>query len=255
VSTINAAIGLPGAHEALRTMDQANESMFSYDALANLMIGCGAREVDATVDALMESNLVHRAAQGFEITHLGRKASLLLDAINGADLREVWRRLGHLDPTLRNYELVRNKLTEEFLRSFVTRPSFGRLYLCSPWISFDRYQQGLIAHAVLQAERSARRPEILVVTRPERRATNPVPPAAQYLQRLGAVVYLNRNLHSKLYIREPNQGGGYLMAILGSQNLTKSTYLELGIKIHSDTTVIQNLIGYFFDIASQSDEA
>jgi len=185
---------------------------------------------------------------------LGRRASLLLDAINGADLREVWRRLTHLDPALRTYELIRNKLTHNFLESLVTRPSFGRLYLCSPWISFERRQENLLANAMLQAERGGRRPEILVVMRPLRGDIAAVPPAGRFLQKLGATVYLNRSLHSKLYIREPNQGGGYLMAILGSQNLTRSNYLELGIKIHSDTPIIQNLISYFFDLTNLSSE-
>lgn len=255
MSTLNAAVGLPGAHETLRAIDQSSDSVFTYDALADLMGRHGAEDVDKTLTALIGSNLLHQAPQGFEITHLGRRAGLLLDALNGADLRDVWRGLGYLDPTLRNYELLRNNLTDEFLKSLTSRPSFGRLYICSPWISFDRREEKLLASAMLQAERGGVRPDIWVVTRPEKGPTEATAPSGgRYLQQLGATVVLNRNLHSKLYIREPGPSGGYLMAILGSQNLTRSTYLELGIRIHADTIMISNLIAYFLELMSQSDE-
>jgi hypothetical protein len=254
MSGLNAAIGLSGAHATLRAIDESSDVAFAYGVLAGLMETHGSNDVDGLLNALLLTNLLVQGSQGFSITHLGRRTSLLLEALNGADLRDVWRRLGQLDPMLRNYELIRNNLTDEFLNSFTTRPSFGRLYICSPWISFTRREEGLLAAAVQRAERRGL-PEILVVTRPVNegdRAT--VPPAGRYLQNLGATVFLNRGLHSKLYIREPDAGGGYLMAILGSQNLTRSTYLELGIKIHSDTTMINSLIAYFFDLTSQSDE-
>lgn len=255
MSTLNAAVGLPGAHGTLRAVDLSSDSVFSFDALADLMRAQGTMDVNETLKALIGNNLLHQAPHGFEITHLGRRARLLLDALNGADLRDVWRRLGQLDPALRNYELLRNNLTDEFLNSLTSRPSFGRLYICSPWISFDRREEKLLASAMLQAERGGVRPEIWVVTRPEKgRIEATVPPGGRYLQQLGATVVLNRNLHSKLYIREPDPSGGYLMAILGSQNLTRSTYLELGIKIHADSVMISNLIAYFLELMSQSDE-
>ena len=254
MSSLNATIGMPGAHATLRAIDEGTDAVLPYDALAALMATSGSDDADTLLASLLRCNLLFQGSNGFGITHLGRRAGLLLDALNGADLRVVWRRLGQLDPMLRNYELLRNNLTDEFLDSLVTRPSFGRLYICSPWISFDRREEGLLAAAVQRAERRGS-PEILVVTRPERgEADATIPPGGRYLQNLGARVFLNSGLHSKLYIREPDDGGGYLMAILGSQNLTRSTYLELGIKIHSDTAMIQNLIAYFFELTSQSDE-
>lgn len=254
MSTLNSTVGLPGAHATLRALDQSSETSCSYDTLTALMSEHGTRDVDNTITALIAGNLLHHAPQGFGITHLGRRASLLLDALNGADLHEVWRHLGYLDPTLRNYELLRNNLTDEFLQSLIRRPSFGRLYICSPWISFDHREEKLLANAVQQAERTGPGPEILVVTRPEKGTSNSISVGGRCLQKLGASVFLNRGLHSKLYIREPDASGGYLMAILGSQNLTRSNYLELGIKLHSDTVMIQKLIAYFLDLTSQSDE-
>ena len=44
------------------------------------------------------------------------------------------------------------------------------------------------------------------------------------------------------------------MAIVGSQNLTKSNYLELGIRINSDNQVIDHLIAYFWEITNYSHE-
>jgi hypothetical protein len=43
--------------------------------------------------------------------------------------------------------------------------------------------------------------------------------------------------------------GGYSMAILGSQNLTRSNYLELGIRINSDSQIINKLIAYFWELS------
>jgi hypothetical protein len=253
--SLNAAIGMRGAHATLRAIDDSSASVFAYADLAALMEANGSDDVEGLLAALVNTNLLVQGGQGFSITHLGRRTGLLLEALNGADLRDVWRRLGRLDPLLRNYELLRNNLTDEFLNSFTNRPSFGRIYICSPWISFTRRDEGLLAAAVQRAERRGA-PEILVVTRPEKNGDGAtVPAGGRFLQNLGATVFLNKGLHSKLYIREPDAGGGYLMAILGSQNLTRSTYLELGIKIHSDTTMIQNLITYFYDLTSQSDEA
>jgi hypothetical protein len=252
MSEVNTAIGLAGVHETLLALEPGKRH--SYQALSDLMEALGVREPEVALETLVSSNLLYDSPQGVEITAYGRKTSLLLQAINGTDLHEIWRQLTELDPELQNYDLIPNKLCEEFLNSLVTQPGFGRLYLCSPWISLDRRREGLLANAILQAEQRGQRPEILVVTRPER-GTDVIPPSGQFLQQLGSTVYLNRKLHSKLYIREPDQNGGYLMAILGSQNLTKSRYLELGIRVHSDTTMIQNLIRYFLDLASHSDEA
>ena len=126
--------------------------------------------------------------------------------------------------------------------------------MCSPWINLNQRRRSILATAVLRAEQGGRKPEIFVVTRPEQGTTSTAPIGALPLQQLGSTVYLNRRLHTKLYIREPDERGGYLMAVLGSQNLTRSSYLELGIKIHSDTVIIQNLIKYFFDLTNQSEQ-
>ena len=254
MTALNATIGLAGAHEALRILEQSSETVLSYDSLVSLLERTGAADVASTLEALVENNLVHRSPRGYGISHLGRRTSILLDAVNTGDLHDTWRRLAQLDPALRHYELVRDNLADEFLESLLTRPSFGRLYVCSPWINLNRRRRSILATAVLRAEQGGRKPEILVVTRPERGTASTAPTGALPLQQLGSMVYLNQRLHTKLYIREPDERGGYLMAVLGSQNLTRSSYLELGIKIHSDTVMIQNLITYFLDLTNQSEQ-
>ena len=254
MTALNATIGLVGTHEALRILEESSETVLSYDSLVSLLERTGAADVASTFDALVENNLVHRSPRGYGISHLGRRTTILLDAVNTGDLGDAWRRLAQLDSALRHYELVRDNLADEFLESLLTRPSFGRLYVCSPWINLDRHRQRILTAAVLRAEKGGREPEILVVTRPEQGTAATAPTGALPLQQLGSTVYVNRRLHTKLYIREPDDRGGYLMAILGSQNLTRSRYLELGIKIHSDTVMIQNLIKYFFDLTNQSEQ-
>ena len=254
MTTLNAAIGLVGTHEALRVLDQSSETVLPYDSLVSILENTAAMGVTDTIEALLGSSLVHRSPRGYGISHLGRRTTILLDALNGGDLRDAWRRLAQLDPTLHHDELVRDNLADHFLESLLTRPSFGRIYICSPWINLDQRRRNILATAILRAEQGGREPEVLVITRPERGTAATAPMGTVPLQQLGATVHLNRRLHTKLYIREPDARGGYLMAILGSQNLTRSSYLELGIKIHSDTVIIQNLITYFLDLTNQSDE-
>jgi phosphatidylserine/phosphatidylglycerophosphate/cardiolipin synthase-like enzyme len=146
-------------------------------------------------------------------------------------------------------------MTKLFLRSINERPGFRRLYLCSPWISLDQRDVVMLAHAVLQVqEKRGERPEIVVIVRPEQDGPVRVPASVVPLRELGATIFLNSRLHTKLYIREPDSNGGYAMAIVGSQNLTKSSYIELGLRINSDSQMIYQLIAYFWEITYDSYE-
>ena len=44
------------------------------------------------------------------------------------------------------------------------------------------------------------------------------------------------------------------MAIVGSQNLTRSNHLELGIRVNNDSRMIDELIRYFLELTSYSTE-
>lgn len=61
----------------------------------------------------------------------GRKTLLLLQALNGADVQEVYRRLISLYPRWGQYQVVRERMTQDFIRELYDRPDFRRLYLCS----------------------------------------------------------------------------------------------------------------------------
>ena len=247
-AALRTILGSEGASQVLGKLQQSTVTSYPTTELANLVESCEVADAAATVDQLLEANLLYRRPDGFGISRFGIRTALLLEAIHGGDLQDVWRRLTALDPGLRTFELIRNQLTTAFLTGLSRRPGFRRLFICSPWISLNERQRQLLMHAVIREAD----PEILVITRPNREGDPPR--GVKPLLDLGATVFCNRSLHTKLYIREPDASGGALLAILGSQNLTKSTYLELGIQVHGDSTLVQNLIKYFFDVCNESVE-
>ena len=215
----------------------------------------GVGDSSALLQDFLAANILHQSGDRLAVTSQGVRACLLLQAINGADLKEVYRRLSQLDSSLRMYELIREGMTKAFLKNLNDRPGFLRLYICSPWISLDKRHAGMLTHAVNVAENvRGQRPEVLVITRPEDKTDDVVPEKAKPFRDLGATIFLNKRLHTKLYIREPGRSGGYSMAIVGSQNLTRSTYLELGIRVNADTQMISQLIRYFLEITHYSHE-
>ncbi len=253
MARLHQTVAIEGVYETLRELEGSSVSSFSADEMAVVMERFGVEQPKATMADLVSANLMTRSGQRFGLTSLGIRTCLLLEAINGADMRDVYRRLSRHDITLRMYELVREGMTKAFLRNINDRPSFGRLYFCSPWISFDQSDLAMLTHAVYQVERKRRaRPEILVMVRPEQNTTLGLPSSLTPLLKFGAAIFLNSRLHTKLYIREPDESGGYAMAIVGSQNLTKSNYIELGIRINSDSRMIDQLIAYFWEITNYS---
>jgi hypothetical protein len=199
--------------------------------------------------------LVRREGHQFRVTVFGARTYLLLEALNGGDVTHVFNRLTQLGEVAPMYELVRQGMAERFLQTLVTRPGFRRLYIASPWINLSRRARGFLLHAVHQCERRhGQAPELLVMTRPGRTGSPRIPESVKPLEELGATVFLHRRLHSKLYIREPGTTGGVLLAIVGSENLTCSAHLELGIQVNSDSRLINQLIRYFWDVSSYSSE-
>ena len=255
MSHLSEIVGVYGAYEFLQELEASSKTAYPVDELVEIMSRYGASDPQATIEDFVAASILHRDGEQFGLTVLGIKTYYLLDAINGGDIRDVYRRLSRLDSTLRTYELIREGMTKAFLQNINERPGFSRLYFCSPWISLDRKQQEMLTHAVIRVEKARGvQPEILVITRPEEGTIETIPKTLKPFQDLGASIFLNRRLHTKLYIREPDRSGGYIMAIVGSQNLTKSNYLELGIRINSDNQVIDHLIAYFWEITNYSHE-
>jgi hypothetical protein len=255
MSVLSEIVGSKGAFETLRDLEtRTSTTSFDPAEIASVMIRWGVNNPDALIHDFVASNLLHLYGEKYALTSAGSRTYLLLEAINGGDIKDVFRRLSRLDPGLSAYELVREGMTTLFLQNLNERPGFARLYVCSPWISFSKRELGLLMSAIARRTRRDAEVEIFVITRPQQRASGSVPTSVQPLEELGATVYLAPRLHTKLYIREPDSSGGYSMAILGSQNLTRSSYLELGIRINSDSRMIDRLIGYFWDITNQSYE-
>lgn len=252
---LNETVGVAGAFDTLRRLEGSSETAHYRAAIIAAMIECGVNDPESAFQEFVASNLLNRHGDGFALSTLGIRTCILLEAINGADLRDIYRRLARLDTSLRSYELIREGMTKAFLRNIHERSGFGRLYFCSPWINLDAKQNELLTRAVLHAERvRGSRPEILVITRPDEKTDHVPPPTVRPFQNLGATVFLNKRLHTKLYIREPDTSGGYSMAIMGSQNLTRSNYLELGIRVNSDCQIVDQLIAYFLEITNYCHE-
>lgn len=251
---LHQVVAVDGRYEFLADLERRSETSFPEDELTELMRDAGIDDVNATLQDFTSIGVLQRYGERFGLSTFGIRTSLLLEALNGGDLREAYRRLSVYDSTLHTHELVREGMTEEFLQSVHTRPGFRRLYICSPWINLEPRLLRMLVSAVHREEEQGVAVELLVITRPTVGDGDRVPGGVQPLRDLGATVFLNPSLHTKLYIREPGSSGGYAMAIVGSQNLTRSQYLELGIRVNADSVLINQLIRYFFEVTNMSDE-
>ena len=152
------------------------------------------------------------------------------------------------------YELVREGMISKFFKSLVDNPRFGRLYFCSPWINPSETEAAILRYACLQTQRRGVQCDVLVITRPPEMMPPGMEGGLDCFKDVGAKILFHPRLHSKLYIREPDANGGHSIAIVGSQNLTRSTHLELGIRINDDSRMIDELIRYFLHLAAQSSD-
>ena len=245
-------LSAPGTYEFLRTFEQTNSTTSPEEQILAMMTTSGVEQPRHTFDELVAAGVLQILGLEFGLSSFGIRTFVLLEALNGGDLRLAYQRLSNLDSMLHSYELVREGMTDTFLENINARPGFVRLYLCSPWIGLSDRNRSLLVHSLHSAEARGECPELLVITRPG--ADGDAPPGITPLQELGATVFLNPRLHTKLYIREPGKRGGYSMAVVGSQNLTRSNYLELGIRINSDSTMVDQLIAYFWALSNESVE-
>ena len=182
-----------------------------------------------------------------------------LRGLDGRDsLGEVIRRLYSITPSSRPYELLTGSLTQSFIQALAAKPDFLHLYICSPWIRLDDSLKRELSGAVADADRVyAGSVQLEVITRPP--AVNPdsawqqqLKDTLHFLTNLGATVYTNRRLHAKLFIRQPGPRGGLQSAVLGSENLTASNNIELGIWINNDNDILYKLQAWFREISWDS---
>ena len=186
-------------------------------------------------------------ARGLAVSMAGYRALLFLSGALGAPTPSILDELYSIDTSSRRYELVREGMTTRFIKELLTNPSFQRLYICSPWINLQRQDLSRLAVAIHKAQGIVRRvPEILVVVQTPRR--DDLAKSIRDLKQFGATIVEKPRLHSKLYMRKPGPAGGLSMAIVGSENLTRPKWIELGIEIRNDSQILSQLRSYFFDV-------
>lgn len=235
-------LGQVGVFDCLELIQQRGP-LAHWDQIAAQLHSAGVPSSEVSLQILKSLGLVTQdEAKRVSLSQAGRRTRLLLAGVNQAlPLDEVVRGLSAESTLLPHYYLVTD-MTQHFIMNLYQRPDFARLYVCSPWLSFDPRTLQYLIHALSLASRS-RPPEIYVITR---RAQAQAGIAA--LRNLGADVSFRDDLHTKLYIREPGRSGGLLLSILGSQNLTRSDYVELGLAVRNDSVIISRLIAYFFTL-------
>jgi len=203
---------------------------------------------------LTKSGLFIESPDGFYISSLGKKVTLLLRAINGEEeISEVFQQLTYLYPSLRPYELITGNITDYFIESLYRRPDFIRVYICSPWIRLDEGHIEKIKNAIFTASERYINLQILIITLPlERYHDKKATETLKALKQIGAEIVINSRLHAKLYISEPGPSGGNHYAIFGSENLTGRRNIELAIKIENDNEILRKLNLYFYEIWQES---
>ena len=250
LSEITGQIGL---FQILELMDGWDVT-FPYTDVLTAMETLDIRDPDIVYEQLTDNGVLAKMGGGnlVSLTTKGLKTFLLLQGINGSNMEEVYRRLIALHPRWAQYQVVRDRMTQEFIRELYDRPDFRRLYLCSRWMHLRKKSRGRLAQAIHWAS-AHQKVEILVIHGPlshDSQRDAPLIETLDFLKTLGAEIVLNPRVHAKLYIREPGLSGGLQAAIVGSENLTVPKYAELGLKIINDGEMINKLIGVFFDIYS-----
>lgn len=252
VQYLSEIVGLKGVFAAIREM-RHGQPLPETDVTACLdKSGVGSSK--QILRELVEQGVIGKTGETYFVSSLGQKVWLLLSAINGADLNAVVGELSQMHPAFRPYELVTEGMTAEFIESLVRRPDFRRLYICSPWIHLKDKLLRKLTIALYKAQglrRPSEKVEILVIARPLIKtapAYSAFVETFRALRRLGAEIVVHPNLHTKLYIREPDLRGGLTVAVFGSENLTSKRNIELGIRITNDDTLIRRLISYYFEL-------
>lgn len=239
-------ITLPPLTEALLDIARsgASHDLAVYD---DLFQRCGCTSPRGVVEELRALGFLLSRPPGAAVSSQGYRALLFASGALGASSAAVFDELRPLEPSLHRYELVREGMTSRFIKGLLTEPGFQRLYICSPWINLQKDDLGRLAVALNKAQETLQRaPEMLVITQEPKIPV--LQQALETLRRLGADVVEKPRIHSKLYMREPGPAGGLSLAIVGSENLTRQKWIELGIEIRNDSQIISKLRSYFFRV-------
>ncbi|OQX54998.1 MAG: hypothetical protein B5M53_04890 [Candidatus Cloacimonas sp. 4484_209] len=244
-------VGRRGAYSLLNKI-YAKSDIVNPIEILSLMEEIGVS--DELFSELAKSGLFIESPDGFYISSLGKKVTLLLRAINDEEeISEVFQQLTYIYPSLRPYELITENITDYFIDSLYTRPDFIRVYICSPWIRLDENHIEKIKNAIFTASKRYTNLQVLIITLPlERYRDKKATETLKALKQIGAEIVSNSRLHAKLYISEPGPAGGNHYAIFGSENLTGRKNIELAIKIQNDNEILRKLNLYFHEIWQES---
>ena len=253
IPLMNEIVGKKGAYQFLDKIYEYQDVVQSQDLLQLI------DEMNISQDLfseLADAGLFIGTPDGFYVSSLGKKITLLLRGINGQEeIPEVFGKLSYLYPELKPYELITEDVTSYFIDSLQLRPDFIRVYICSPWIRLEESHLEKVKQAVSQARRRYDNLQILVITKPRRGYRNWQASVETFkvLRSLGAEIVTNEKLHAKLYISEPGPYGGAHYAIFGSENLTGRQNIELAIRIENDNEILGKLARFFFDTQEESE--
>lgn len=255
MAKLHELVARTGAADALATLMGTDATSYDRGELKKLFADAGVNDPTDLINDFVSEQLLEYRGRGIALSSQGERTALLVEALNGGDIEDIFQRLRALGSITSRYELVRHGMTTLFVKSLAERPDFRRLYICSPWIHPSEQEVAYLRHACIKAEDGCgSQPELYVIARPTDRMPADAEDGLLDFRELGARIFLHPRVHTKLYIREPHVRGTTLMAIIGSQNLTRSQNLELGIKINGDSSLIGQLIRYFYDLMSWSQE-
>lgn len=241
-------VGQAGVYQLLEEI--LNRQEVPENDIALLAADRGVASVEKLMDDLVQRMLIQKAGSVFYLTDQGRRVWHLMRGINGANIADVIHHLTLLDPHLRPYEIVREGMTAQFITGLLSQPDFKRIFICSPWLHIRDKLLRKFYRALYIAQEKAK-VEVIVISRPlDKRASGyqAFLDTFRVLKGIGADIVTHANLHAKLYIRDQGPRGGLRLALFGSENLTGSSNIELGIRIRNDNLIINKLISNFFDI-------
>lgn len=250
---VAARTGLPGELISLPAVTQellniAREgSTNNLDFYLKLLRHCGCSDPGGVLTDLRVAGFFAGRDPQLSLSTRGHRTLLFTSGAIGTPSEDVLRELRTVERSLLQYELLREGMTSRFIKGLLQEPGFQRLYLCSPWINLQRQDLARLAVALDKAKRSLPRPPELfvLVQTPSRQEMRD---SLEKLRRLDALVVEKPKLHSKLYMREPGPSGGLWLAIVGSENLTRPKWIELGIEIRNDSQLLARLRSYFFEL-------
>lgn len=208
-----------------------------------MMTDSGIADPTSAFNDLCADGLLAQFGQRFGLSVLGARVARVF-ATKSAGSPTANARAGAL-------KIVRHDMTGLFFQTLCRTRSFDALYLCSPWLTVSSRQRDVLLRSLAtQAARRGRPPRVAVLTRPTV-GTQLAPSGADLFRAVSGAIFVNSRLHTKLYICQSDSSLGSF-AIVGSQNLSRSNYLELGVSFEGGPSIIGYLVSYFRELCSTS---